>query len=70
MLEMKKCALSEFGECDNQFVPTVYWQKCCTKEHGRRLRWLRRKARITKALNKMEGNGDTPQPTGPPVVPA
>lgn len=52
----KVCALSEFGECFNAFEVTSKspHQICCTPKHNTRLRWLRRKVRIQKALEAVE----------------
>lgn len=52
-LEVRKCAL---GECGIEFTPSVYWQICCTKEHARRLRYLRRMTRIREALEVAEAS--------------
>ena len=46
-LDVKKCAL---GECGVEFTPLVYWQICCSKDHAKRLRYLRRQHRIREAL--------------------
>lgn len=45
------CALPE---CKVEFTPIVRWQKCCCKEHGARLRWLRRRDRVNSALKIAE----------------
>jgi hypothetical protein len=46
----RECALPG---CNVMFKPKVDWQKCCCHEHGVKLRWLRRKARIKKALERL-----------------
>lgn len=50
------CALSEFGECKETFVysPSRPQRICCTPQHNSKLRWLRRKAKINKALEIAE----------------
>lgn len=52
-LEDKKCAL---GECGVTFTPLVYWQICCSKEHAKKLRYLRRQHRIKEALEVAEAS--------------
>lgn len=47
----KVCALPK---CGQEFTPVVRWQKCCCKAHAVRLRWLRRRDRINKALELVE----------------
>jgi len=36
--------------CNASFVPKREWQKCCSVEHGRKLRYLRRKEKQAKLL--------------------
>lgn len=50
------CALSEFGECRETFVYSKSKPQriCCTVDHNRKLRWLRRKAKIQRALEIAE----------------
>lgn len=55
---MITCALEEYRECSARFKPVVYWQLCCSKEHSRRRRWLKRKHRIKVALAAIEGNNE------------
>jgi hypothetical protein len=38
--------ICELPECHVSYVPNRPWQKCCSKEHGRKLRYLRRKMRL------------------------
>lgn len=47
----KRC---ELVECGRAFIPVVRWQRCCSAAHGARLRWLKRKDRINKALAMVE----------------
>jgi len=41
--------------CCMPFEPNRPWQKTCSKEHSRKLRWERRKERLKVALAIMEG---------------
>lgn len=41
--EVRICELST---CRIHFKPKRYWQLCCCKKHGERLRYLRRKERL------------------------
>jgi len=52
-LDVKKCAL---GECGIEFTPLVYWQICCSKEHAKKLRYLRRQHRIKEALEVVDAS--------------
>ena len=47
----KKCGLAD---CQKLFIPKVPWQLCCSLEHAKRLRYLRRKHRIMLALEAQE----------------
>ena len=60
-LEDKKCAL---GECGITFTPLVYWQICCSKEHAKKLRYLRRQHRIKEALEVAEASEGVEGVTG------
>lgn len=50
---VKMCALAEYGECRESFLVTSRspQQKCCCEKHSTRLRALRRRDRINKALS-------------------
>jgi hypothetical protein len=50
----RKCILPG---CDRTFAPIVSWQRCCSAQHGARLRWLKRRDRINAALRLAEGVG-------------
>lgn len=52
-LDVKKCALAE---CGIEFTPLVYWQICCSKDHAKRLRYLRRQHRIKEALEVVDAS--------------
>jgi hypothetical protein len=47
---VRKCILPG---CERSFIPVVKWQMTCCEAHGRRMRWLRRKERINKALARV-----------------
>ena len=42
--------ICQLPECHVSYVPNRPWQKCCTIEHGRKLRYLRRKARLVDTV--------------------
>lgn len=60
-LDIKKCALPE---CGIEFTPLVYWQICCSKDHAKRLRYLRRQHRIKEALEVAEASEGAEGVTG------
>lgn len=50
-VEIGRCALPS---CGAPFIKRVYWQVCCSVQHGRQLRYVRRKARVSAALKAVE----------------
>jgi len=60
-LDVKKCALPE---CGIEFTPLVYWQICCSKDHAKRLRYLRRQHRIKEALEVVDASEGAEGVTG------
>ena len=46
-INARVCALKG---CGLVFKPKRSWQVCCSKEHSRKMRYLRRKERVEKAM--------------------
>jgi hypothetical protein len=42
--------ICQLPDCSISFIPTRPWQLCCSKDHGRKLRYLRRKEKQAKLL--------------------
>ena len=51
--------LCKLPGCNVSFVPKRAWQKCCSVEHGRKLRYLRRKEKLRPTV--------TVEVTAPPI---
>ena len=52
-INARVCALKG---CGLVFKPKRSWQVCCSKEHSRKMRYLRRKERVEKAMKLVRVN--------------
>ena len=57
--ETKTCKLSEFGECQREFVPAKKWAEFCCTEHRKRWHYLDRnpEAQHDERMNGHATNG-------------